>query len=395
MPVKLDLDGDFHEMNPTDSGSQARLSRKSSSLSTTHDSPRYGATHTFFRLTPAGAKRTKDESSVSLFLLHRGERVAPLRLYVRTFGESNDRVMVRVGGGWADLGEWLREYIAHHGQRAVLENWEVKTVPESRPPSRQSPRKRTGSMLGPRSGRSTPASMRPESRTEPFPDFQPAVPPIPPEWRDSVPRKRGQTAQRPSLTAANIAKASGSPAPRSPILASLSRRMSVSSMASGSMSVFSAFAENIHGPSANPFFTHPAVRPDTSLGFRKPSSPFSAAASVTGASPSILSHTPLGLAGPRARRVTITAESEAWVQDMMGKTRRPSGPRSQILASIPFPLEEAFENDGSQSQQRQHEPLQSQQQPLQTQSGPGMQMMRSFNDIDRFNKRVFLQRFKQ
>jgi len=27
--------------------------------------------------------------------------------------------MVRVGGGWADLGEWLRNYAEHHGRRAA------------------------------------------------------------------------------------------------------------------------------------------------------------------------------------------------------------------------------------------------------------------------------------
>lgn len=29
--------------------------------------------------------------------------------------------MVRVGGGWADLGEYLKEYASHHGRRGVVE----------------------------------------------------------------------------------------------------------------------------------------------------------------------------------------------------------------------------------------------------------------------------------
>lgn len=30
--------------------------------------------------------------------------------------------MVRVGGGWSDLGEWLRNYAEHHGRRAASES---------------------------------------------------------------------------------------------------------------------------------------------------------------------------------------------------------------------------------------------------------------------------------
>ena len=29
--------------------------------------------------------------------------------------------MVRVGGGWADLGEYLRQYAEHHGRRTISE----------------------------------------------------------------------------------------------------------------------------------------------------------------------------------------------------------------------------------------------------------------------------------
>lgn len=43
----------------------------------------------------------------------------PLKLFIRRVGENGERVMVRVGGGWADLGDYLRSYAEHHGHRAV------------------------------------------------------------------------------------------------------------------------------------------------------------------------------------------------------------------------------------------------------------------------------------
>jgi hypothetical protein len=45
----------------------------------------------------------------------------PIKLFIRTVGENGERVMVRVGGGWADLGEYLRQYAEHHGRRTVSE----------------------------------------------------------------------------------------------------------------------------------------------------------------------------------------------------------------------------------------------------------------------------------
>lgn len=34
--------------------------------------------------------------------------------------------MVRVGGGWADLGEYLREYASHHGRRSAVDSDKVE-----------------------------------------------------------------------------------------------------------------------------------------------------------------------------------------------------------------------------------------------------------------------------
>jgi len=54
--------------------------------------------------------------------------------------------MVRVGGGWADLGEYLKEYVSHHGRRSGHSKVEIKDVtgaghatstPPTRPASAQ------------------------------------------------------------------------------------------------------------------------------------------------------------------------------------------------------------------------------------------------------------------
>ena len=72
------------------------------------------------------------EPGVRLFHLIRADQVKdspPTKLFVRTVGDSQ-RVMVRVGGGWADLGEYLREYSLHHGRKSVTSgHLEVSDLP--------------------------------------------------------------------------------------------------------------------------------------------------------------------------------------------------------------------------------------------------------------------------
>ncbi|RMD42538.1 hypothetical protein DV735_g2606, partial [Chaetothyriales sp. CBS 134920] len=77
-------------------------------------------------LTLSPAKHSRNQSGVEpdvrLFHLHQhgqSRDVAPIKLHVRAVGENGERVMVRVGGGWADLGEYLREYSAHHRSKSV------------------------------------------------------------------------------------------------------------------------------------------------------------------------------------------------------------------------------------------------------------------------------------
>lgn len=67
--------------------------------------------------------------------------------------------MVRVGGGWADLGEYLREYVIHHGRRKVSETprVEVQGIKTRSSPSYASP----GTMLTPATYILPPAGLPP------------------------------------------------------------------------------------------------------------------------------------------------------------------------------------------------------------------------------------------
>ena len=76
------------------------------------------------------AKNTPtNDSGVRVYHLHQPGRDAPIKLFIRLVG-SEERVMVRVGGGWADLAEYLKEYAMHHGRRSVSSNnFELKGLP--------------------------------------------------------------------------------------------------------------------------------------------------------------------------------------------------------------------------------------------------------------------------
>ena len=90
-------------------------------------------------LAPAQPKSSQSRSpstepDIKLYHLHQAGRSAPIKLFVRLVGEGGERVMVRIGGGWADLGEYLREYAGHHGQRSVSDSpFDISGLPPSSP----------------------------------------------------------------------------------------------------------------------------------------------------------------------------------------------------------------------------------------------------------------------
>lgn len=230
-------------------------------------------------LTPAynRARRARshitEEGSVRVYHLHRGKTAPPTKLFVRTVGEGGERVMVRVGGGWADLGEYLREYAIHHGARRASEQpkVEVQEIPSHSSPSYSSPGGTPIQLSN--NGRTTPS--RPGSSLSSRSPSSLAV------------RKTRQPSVSPSGHNHSVVESQtiGDSASPMSVVSSRNRRFSISS--NNSISVASTGDSPFAGSSHS--------------------------AAVT----------PLGLAGPkpRSRRVSISPESEAWVEDVLGQAR--------------------------------------------------------------------------
>lgn len=229
-----------------------------------------------------------EDKTVRVYHLHHRGKTEPTKLFVRTVGEDGERVMVRVGGGWADLGEYLREYVLHHGRQTPSNsNVEVKGLPASTSPGSTVsagtaiaiPSNSPGhaSAVGDRPGTSLSVrKTRRTSRPSELPDLQPL---------NSV-----------ETAVDNL------PLPSFP----LGRRTSVASLNSVSVSSVLGDGSNVYSP-------HPGSA-------RTPHS----------------ASTPLGLAGPkpRTRHVSMTPESEAWVEDVIGQARRTSSNTKPLLKPV-------------------------------------------------------------
>ncbi|CAI6339297.1 unnamed protein product [Periconia digitata] len=139
----------------------------------------------------SGRKSTsalRADNDIKLYHLTQPGKEKPQKLFIRRVGENGERVMVRVGGGWADLGEYLRSYAEHHGRRTVssdkfeilgLEIPNFESTP-SRPGSVMSrgDRRSSGTQAG--STRTTPvksfeSTISTEEPPPPMPDFTPAA----------------------------------------------------------------------------------------------------------------------------------------------------------------------------------------------------------------------------
>ena len=166
-------------------------------------------------LAPAQPKTSKSRSQsgepeVKLYHLHQAGKDIPIKLFVRLVGEAGERVMVRIGGGWADLAEYLKEYATHHGRRAVSDSrFDIQGLPSSPLASQVSPTSRpvTPSSTGPPAVRRqqttpgqfetphTPASdppLRPASQTSWTEEDSPSLGPAGPKTKrvDISPRKQ-------------------------------------------------------------------------------------------------------------------------------------------------------------------------------------------------------------
>ena len=109
-------------------------------------------------LAPAQPKNARSrpgggDPEIKLYHLHQSGKETPIKLFVRLVGEGGERVMVRIGGGWADLGEYLKEYANHHGKRSVSDSrFAIQGLPSS--PLTSSPAAANASAPGSRPGSS-------------------------------------------------------------------------------------------------------------------------------------------------------------------------------------------------------------------------------------------------
>ncbi|RDA93465.1 hypothetical protein CP533_2622 [Ophiocordyceps camponoti-saundersi (nom. inval.)] len=100
--------------------SREGVRRCASNLSTVSSSRAATATPSF-TLSPAKQCRPRHRRAhqeIKVYHLSRSTGEPPIKLFIRCVGEHGERVMVRVGGGWADLSEYLKAYASHHGRRS-------------------------------------------------------------------------------------------------------------------------------------------------------------------------------------------------------------------------------------------------------------------------------------
>ena len=130
-----------------------------------------------FTLAPAYTRNPRPRiqrggnQDIKLYHLSRSNGEAPIKLFIRCVGENGERVMVRVGGGWADLGEYLKEYATHHRRSGGEGKVEIRDLPRvvaaaaassragSSPPSRPASAMDASSPITPLNVRKTRKSM--------------------------------------------------------------------------------------------------------------------------------------------------------------------------------------------------------------------------------------------
>ncbi|KAK3308812.1 uncharacterized protein B0T15DRAFT_119292 [Chaetomium strumarium] len=147
-----------------------------------------------FTLAPAYGRNSRlrhqrSNQEIKLYHLSRSNGEAPIKLFIRCVGEHGERVMVRVGGGWADLGEYLKEYASHHLRRAAVgsaqeDKVEVKDIPrtgaaraDATPPSRPTSAMDAHSPVSPLRLRKTRRPTASGTDEPPLPLLQPATRP--------------------------------------------------------------------------------------------------------------------------------------------------------------------------------------------------------------------------
>jgi hypothetical protein len=276
-------------------------SASSSATTTRSSTPTPALTLSPAKADPSSRKGSLADPEIKLYHLTRtgqSREAPPIKLFVRTVGDG-DRVMVRVGGGWADLGEYLKEYSLHHGSRTAVDGrLEVANFPG----------------IGTTAHTQTASQARKKSKLPPG-----AQSPL--ESTDLVNPKTRSSIQRPG-SPERIALRDATPPPVPPIPSgySINSPATTSAVRTDAGNVMNVVRTEAGQPGS------PA---ETRYSITHGSSGITTTTVVT---PPVVStsYTPLGGAGPKMapRRVaTVGAQSnnDAWVQGMVGKARAVSG----------------------------------------------------------------------
>lgn len=260
---------------------------------------------------------------IKLYHLHRTDGQAPIKLYIRLVGEKGERVMVRVGGGWADLAEYLKEYATHHGsKRRVVSEGRIQIQDFGAAAQHHS--------LHP--ARSI-SSLRSAS---PAPGSRPGSPHTGNRSRSASAMGFNRRAESP------FSRRAESPSPASP------HRVAMRGGHNGTTKDLPIT------PTSTMFQPLTYQRPSglsPPTGSRPPSRPGSShsTAGVIRRSASRLSFSsafdsgemgglidpgppkPLGLAGPKGKKNEISPENQAWVEGMLGEVQKVSASRRRRL----------------------------------------------------------------
>ncbi|RPB16184.1 hypothetical protein P167DRAFT_542440 [Morchella conica CCBAS932] len=341
---------------------------------------------------PRGGRRHVSNASagIELYHLHRDNGQAPIKLYIRLVGERGERVMVRVGGGWADLAEYLKEYATHHGSKrrtvsgggieiqdlgggaqhhslhAVRSRSSLRSnspAPgQSRSGSPPGGRSRSVSAVGLRSRSNSALGVRPGSSLGNRPGSSLGNRPsssmgnnspgssmgvrgrerssslVQPTAVNSPPTMRGGhdgTKDRPALTPfqplAYQRQSAFSPqngmSPPSGIRPPSRGQSAVRPPSRGQGAIRPPSRQGAPPPVSRPGSSHGALRRSASrLSFSESAFDPSEAGSSTEAPPP----KPLGLAGPKGKNTVISPQDQAWVDGMIGEVRKVSARKRRL-----------------------------------------------------------------
>ena len=228
--------------------------------------PQASASSSPLTLTPANLKASRSRTltgdpEIKLYHLHQSGKDVPIKLFVRLVGEAGERVMVRIGGGWADLGEYLKEYASHHGRRSVSDGrFEIQGLPQAQP----------STPISTLAGISSPA--------------------VSPASRPNSPSTRASSSlafRHARHSACSSADVDAPMTPENPV---------------------SRYFESTLGST------------DPSMLVLRPSSRLSSTAD---------DDSPLGLAGPKARKKEVSPSKQAWVDGMLDQARHFSAEKNK------------------------------------------------------------------